>query len=685
MAGRAGREWGGCAPGVLPWQLGVLGLAAGIWGVRFPVAAWACLAVLFVFARPVGVGVRGRLGVAGCFVAGWWLAATQLPMAGAVPQWMLEREPAVLRGVVERVDTRPGETLRVLLRDVGYSLDDGREGALPGLVLWNWRFPKVRPRPGDGVRVRMRVRPVRGFANPEGWDTGFYWRRQGVFYRGWTNGSRGAPEVDQAAPGALERWRDALRAAVGGDDPREQGRALLAALVLGERSHLRPELYRALRDASLSHSLALSGLHLGFAAAMGFALAWLAGRVWPPLLLRVPRLKLGVLLAAPCAGLYLWLGGASPSLVRSAAMLATWGAFLWFDRERPLVDGLFVAVLGILLVSPLSLFDLRLQFSAVAVAGIGVLGPPLWRLLPRAGHGAGPLRRLAAWAAAWALGVLLVSVCATLALLPLSVWYFGQVAPSLWCNVLWLPVLGLVGVPAGLGGAVLATVPGLGGAGRWLLSVDAAVLSACADAIMALRQGGWLPVFVPMRPQWPHILGIYVLAVAALSWPRTRSRAVLLAGALGLALLAAPWAARMAGGGALRLTLLDVGQGQAVLIEAPGGARTLVDGGGPWSRSFDIGEAVGHARVGLGALAACGAHGLHAPGQRPLPGLGARVGHGRGGRVRPRRALARRAGRRRPACGPGARGRAGGGLACGAARGACARGGAGSAAPHGRR
>lgn len=583
------------SPGLLPWQLGVLGFAAGILALRFPFAAGLSLALLFLFSRPVGLAFGGRAGVAACFLCGWWLAAAQLPaVPESTPQWMLDRKPATVSGRVVRVDTRPGETLRVLLADAEYSLDDGQRGELPGLVLWNWRNATTRPLPGDAARVKMRVRPVRGFANPEGWDTGFYWQRQGVFHRGWTRGKQGKPQVSGDGPGPLERWRGAMRAAVEGGDPQDRGRALLAALVLGERLHLKPDVYAALRDASLSHSLALSGLHLGFAAAMGFGLAWLVGRLRPSVLLRMPRLKLGVLLAVPCAGLYLWLGGASPSLVRAGVMLATWGGFLWFDRERPLVDGLFAAVLVILLASPLALFDLRLQFSAIAVAGIGVLGPYLWRLLPRPDKNAGRWRRLATRSVAWALGVLSVSLCATTALLPLSVWYFGQVAPSLWCNVLWLPVLGLVGVPAGLGGALLATVPGVEWTGRMLLAMDAAVLSWCADAVIALHADGWLPVLTPMRPQWPHILGLYTLAATALCWPRTRSRAVLAAGALGVALLAAPWAVREVSGESdtLRLTLLDVGQGQAVLIETPGGGRTLIDGGGPWSRSFDVGQAV---------------------------------------------------------------------------------------------
>lgn len=592
-------------PGLLPWQFGVLGFAAGILALRWPGPAWLCLILIFFFSRAALGGFRLRAAVALCFLLGWGAALWALPASpGPAPGWMSDRETALVRGRVERVEPRPDGVLRVFLSHADYALDDGRAGPLPGLVLWNWKRPLSTPAPGAEARVRLRLAPVRGFANPGGWDTVFHWRRQGVFVRGWTRGEQGAPAFIGGEPGPMARLREAMRAAVLGDGPPDRGRALVAALVLGDRQHLDHAIVDALRAASLGHSLALSGLHLGFAAALGFGLAWLAGRVAPSLYLRLPRTKLGVLLALPCAGFYLWLGGATPSLVRAGVMLASWGLLLWLDRERPLLDGLFLAVLLILGASPLSLYDMRLQFSVVAVAGIAVLGPPLWRLVPRPGRTAGLMRRALLRALAASLGVLIVSAAACAALLPLTAWYFGEAAPSLWVNVFWLPMLGVAGVPLGLAGAVAAVVPGLEWAGRALLVLDAAVLSACADGVLALREAGWLPVATLMRPPGMQILGLYALAAGGVVFARTRSRAALAAGMLALALLVWPWAAREWSGAdrSLRLTLLDVGQGQAVLIETPGGGRTLVDGGGPWSPTFDVGRAVVVPALTLGRL-----------------------------------------------------------------------------------
>ncbi|BBD08404.1 DNA internalization-related competence protein ComEC/Rec2 [Desulfovibrio ferrophilus] len=627
-------------PGLLPWQYGILGFAAGILGLRFPFPACLSLIFIFLLCRASSLKMRARVAVAACFLVGLGWAVAVLPVPpDSPPQWMLDRKTAVVQGRVDHVETRPGGVLRVFLGEARYSLVDGQQGEIPGLLLWNWHFPRTRPHAGQEVQVRMRVRPVRGYANDGGWDTVFHWQRQGVFYRGWTHGAKGAPELSGPPPGMLERWREAMRLAVSGDvvayearttNPSDSlrtdghGRALLAALVLGDRLLLDENLYAAVQDAALGHSLALSGLHLGFAATMGFALAWLLGWIRPALYLRCPRLKLGVLLAIPFALFYLWLGGASPSLVRAAVMLFSWGVMLWLDRERPLLDGLFAAVALILLVSPLSLFDIRLQLSVVAVAGISILGPILWRMiskvrLPGEQRIAGTesdskdaiRMRLSKWVSVLVgsvirstLGVLAVSTAATLALLPLSVWYFGQVALGLWTNAVWLPVLGLFAIPAGLAGALLSTLPGVSWLGQGLLALDAALLEACAQGVLALGEAGWFPVLTPMRPLWPQILGTYALVLSLLVVLRTRHRAAWGGVLLAVGLLIWPWAQRefTDADEAVSLTLLDVGQGQSVLVEAPGGHRVLIDGGGAWSKSFDVGKAVVTPQVAWGRL-----------------------------------------------------------------------------------
>ncbi|MCK9239114.1 DNA internalization-related competence protein ComEC/Rec2 [Desulfocurvus sp.] len=583
-------------PGLLPWQFPFCALLLGLLALRFPWPALAGLVLLWALAGERPWRRAALLGAA--FALGWGLAARALP-AGPdpqrVPEWMAERRVALVSGRVERVESTAGRQLRVFLADARFALDDGPSGALPGLFLWTWQEPAAWPHPGQSVQVRLRVRPVRGFANPGAWDTRFHWGRQGVFYRGFTRGGGGHPLLGPEAPGPGARLRQELRAAVAASAPEGPGRALLEALVLGERFGVAREAYDTVRRSTLAHSLALSGMHLGFAAALGLGLAWVAGRLWPGLLLRVARPRLGVVLGAPLVGAYVWLGGATPSLLRAGVMFAAWGALLLLGRGRVLLDGLFLALAVLVAVDPLVVHDVRLQLSAVAVAGIAVLGPPLWRLVPgrAVARGAGP----AAWAARGGralAGVLVASVAANVALLPLLVWNFTETGLALPLNALWLPVLGLAVVPAGLAGALLSLAPGLEGAGRWLFAADAALLDAAVAALAALDARGWLPVAVPMRPLWPHLVGYYALLAGGAALVRSRGGAALgvcLAGAL---LVAWPglWARATGQDRALALTLLDVGQSQAALLDLPGGGRVLVDGGGGFPGGLDPGRAV---------------------------------------------------------------------------------------------
>ena len=572
-------------PGLLPWQSLFLAFVLGVFALRLPAPSLAGLAVLLL----ADSGLRGRarrLSVfvfAACFAFGYGYAAQRAPAPVSVPAWVEARRPAAVRAVVDRAEPISGGRVRLVLRDLRCRVD-GQEETLPGKLVWNWRSPYFTPVSGQSVAGVLRVVPVRSFGNPGAWDYAWYWRRQGVSWRGWPGGN-GRLEWGDAPSGFLPGLKARLRGAVARNVPPTQGGAMVRALATGDRSGLEGEVLDLTRSAGLAHTLALSGLHVGFVAAIGFGLAWLIGRLFPGTYLRLPRPKLAALLGAPLVLGYAWLGQPSPSLIRATVMFAAWGVLLWQGRGRVLMDGLFFALAAIVFVSPLSVYDLGLEMSAVAVAGIGLLLP--W-LIVRSRRRAGWWRR--PFVAAW--NLLAVSVCAVIALMPLVSWYFGTFSPNILFNLLWLPVLGFAVMPLGLAGLCLVAAPWTEPAGRALLHLA----SLCADGLIGLldkaAQAGWTPVFSVLRPWWPEMLGVGLLLVlAATAWGNRRVR-LGLAG-LGLLLLAGPHVAVMAEDARdeVRVTLLDVGQGQAAVVAAPGGHRWLVDAGGG-SASFDMGESV---------------------------------------------------------------------------------------------
>jgi len=573
------------AAGLLPWQSLFLAFVLGVLALRFPLPSVGALAVLLL----ADATLRGRahrlplLAFAACFAFGYGYAAQRAPDPAPVPAWVEARRSVGLSAVVDRAEPLIDHRLRVVLRDLRCRVD-GREVELPGGLVWNWRNPDASPEPGQAFSAVFRVVPVRSFGNPGAWDYEWYWRRQGVLWRGWPSGDAGI-SWDAPPNGPLHALKRRLREGVAAGVPDTPGGAMVRALVTGDRSALGDDLMDMTRSAGLAHTLALSGLHVGFVAAVGFGLAWLAGRLWPGLLLFLPRPKLGVLLAAPLVLGYAWLGQPSASLLRAAVMFGAWGVLLWQGRSRVLLDGLFFALAAIILVSPLSVYDLSLEMSATAVAGIGLLLSRLTRLFGTGGRGwLRPFR--------WAWGVLAVSLCAILALLPLTAWYFGSFSPDFLLNLLWLPVLGCAVMPLGLAGMALAALPWTAPAGAALLHLAA----ACADGLISLldaaSSAGLTPVLAVLRPLWPEMLGCALLLVLA-AVARTRRDVRLGLAGVGLFLLAAPhaWVMARDSRDQVSVTLLEVGQGQAALVAAPGGRRWLVDGGGGYAR-FDLGEAV---------------------------------------------------------------------------------------------
>ena len=589
----------GGAPGLLPWQVYFLAFVLGIFSFRHPVESVAALGLLWAVDHVLRApGVRAN-GLAVALLLGMayaWSVAPQPP--AEIPAFMLERTPVAVEARVDRVEPRPGQSLRILLADVTCTPDNGPQTELPGKVVWQWRWPDRAVAPGDTVRFFQRLAPIRGYGNPGQGDYAWYWGRQGVFWRTWSSGGKGIEVVasDGFSPGS---WKAALRQRLTGLVPETPGGALVLTLATGDRFRLEPETMETLRDAGLAHILALSGLHVGLVALFGVGLAYGLGWLRPSIYLRVPRPKLAVLLAAPLVLAYVWLGQPSASLIRAACMFGFWGGLLLMGRGRVLLDGLFFALALIVAVSPLSVFDMSLQMSGVAVAGIAALFPLLRRaFLVRGGF----VARLVGYVA----GLLGISLSVNLAMLPVMAWYFGMVQPDFLFNLLWLPGLGFAVMPLAVAGAVLAPFAWTAGAAAHLLGWAAGITDWMLSVVARARDAGWTPSVAVYRLQWPQMLGYWLLlglgAALAGRAVSSRGRNVLLALAAALLLVPAGMTLYRDGRDRVRLEVIDVGQGQSVLITAPGGGRWLVDGGGNTSPFMDIGESVVGPYVALGRL-----------------------------------------------------------------------------------
>lgn len=610
----AGGGGGGAStpPGLLAWQVYFLAYVAGIWGLKHLEPALAAAALLWLglvlFRRPGPLSCLVSLAlVAACFAGGQAHVRFVLPDVPAslasVPQ---DRAKVRLSARVAEVTDKAYGRLEIVLEDaratsvdispvsppdaaptIGNFTAESSPVNVPGRIAWDWDEPGYRPTPGQTVDLLLRLRPVHGFANFGGAD--FEWRERlrGVFFRAYTRG----PELEAAwgerPANFLWELRQGLRERLLSRLPDTQGGALVLGLLLGDRSRIDQTVTEELRAAGLAHTLALSGLNVVYVAVLGLGLAWAVGLIWPGLFLRLPRQKLAILFSFPLVAAYVWLGQGSPSLVRSAWMFGFWGLLILLDRGRALVDGLFLALTLIIFWEPLAVYDIGLQMSAVAVAGLAFLHPWLNGLLPQA-------RGRLMCCLRWGWDAFALTLSANLALLPVTIWYFGAYPPNFLLNLPWLPVQGMVVQVLGMAGLAFAPLPGLEAASGALLSAAAQVQDWMLAGLHQLSLAGWFPTWAVLRPLWPELLGAaMVLAVA----PYCRQERGALPPALllfGLLLMAWPHA-RMLRDDArdeVRLTVLDVGQSQAVLVSAPGGRRVLVDGGGTMSPTFDMGRSV---------------------------------------------------------------------------------------------
>ncbi|MDR1126009.1 MAG: DNA internalization-related competence protein ComEC/Rec2 [Deltaproteobacteria bacterium] len=521
-------------------------------------------------------------------------------------------------------------------------------GAQSG-AAWRGRAPleplPARPLPGQILEISLRPREVRGLQNPGLWEPESYWRDRGVRLRAWTSGSDGSPLLLRPAAGTGEAsgpaaWREGLRQSLNAtlprlgpghnpDAPVAPGADFIPALLLGDKYLQDSSTADLMARSTLAHSLALSGLHLGYVASLAYALVYAFFYFFPGLGLILPKRRLAVAAALLPALFYVWLGGGTPSLWRAWLMLFFWGLLLFMKRPAVLLDGLLWAVFCILLFTPQAAFDLRLQLSALSIAAIALIMPWLDALSlrlhdriialgPRSGPYSDPRSgRSAAWGtrqcarlARGALIMLGISFSAQLILMPLLARVFGLYGLAFPLNLLWLPLLGFLVMPVALFGCLAAALhlPALAEGAFHLASLPCAWLMDCLGR---LDSAGLLPALLPTRPHWLFMLG-YWLALAMLPWlaprllsrlaPRRRPAAAprppLLKPALfmlcGLLLCLAPTALRHyeTGRDLVRLRLLDVGQGQAVLLEWQGGGRLLLDGGGGPSPRFDIGREI---------------------------------------------------------------------------------------------
>jgi competence protein ComEC len=420
---------------------------------------------------------------------------------------------------------------------------------------------------GEGQRVIVDARVHRpiGYRNPGSFDYPAHLRREGILLVGNARAERVVALTADAPPWrvALKRWAVQTIAS----RLPEASAALLAGLLLGERSALPPVSDEAFRRAGVYHILAVSGFNVALLAAAVFGGLALCG---------IPRRAVAVVAAAVLVGFALVVGG-QPSVLRATVMGLLLLAALLLERQSQLPNALALATLLLLLWRPGDLWEPGFQLSFAATAGIVYLTPWLTERLTARG-----------WPP-WLAAAVAVSLGAQAAVTPLMLVHFNQLSLiGIAANLAVVP-LAAVATTLGMGALLAELLPGPTGPlcfdCLWLVLLLLRAVVAVAAAVPGAM------VHLP-APMLAASLAWYAALLLAPMTAGSRRRRILVSGLL-LAVAALslwPWLAltdRM-----LRVTFLDVGQGDAILIELPEGPRLLVDGGPGGGRRLDVGERV---------------------------------------------------------------------------------------------
>jgi competence protein ComEC len=467
--------------------------------------------------------------------------------------------PVIVRIEGDPVALPAGEGAALALRFRAEVLEGGPGNTLAGKTLRLSWYTAQPVRHGETWRLATTLRPPWGYANPAGFDFERWLLGQGIDGLGTI---RRGERIAVGAPGWVVRTRERLGSFVGAQEL-AFGPVLLAQLT-GATGGIPQAQWEVFRVTGTIHLMVISGLHIALAAGFGFWIGRGAARLLPAVLRRVDARKLGAGSGIACAAVYLALSGGGLPAVRAclmaapALLLAAWGR-----RCQP-ESGVVVALAAILALDPLAVHQqgFWLSFGAVAILVLGYAR--------RRG------RR------AWWVDLIGTQWLLTAAMAPILVVLIGAVPVSgIAANLLAVPVVSFGVVPLVLLAGLLADAwPAAAATSLWFADLIFRPLYAflvwCAKVQQVYAEPGPGAALAASGAALAWLLGV--------SARRQIPLLLCLAGAL------MPRVADVQPG-EFRVIALDVGQGDAILVDTAR-RRLLFDAGPAFPGGFETGSAV---------------------------------------------------------------------------------------------
>jgi competence protein ComEC len=419
----------------------------------------------------------------------------------------------------------------------------------------------------DSVRVFGEIRELAlTFNNPS--LTSWKWlkRLEGISYQ-----VKGTLLTVLPGESLIHGWRKKLREKV--DRSGAQWAPVIRALTIGDTTGLDDETKGLFLRTGTSHILAISGSNIGIVTAFFFFLARLAiGRSSRKLRLRGDHIRYASLLSIPFAFIFMLIAGSGIPTIRATIMIAVFMLAVFFERSRHVVNTIALSGLIVLVIYPHSLFMPTFQLTFMSVLFLVLFTGRLYPLLIRLNR---PVK--------WLFSSVLMTAAATIGTLPIVIYHFYGVNPfSLIHNLISVPLMCIIAMPLSLVGLVIPY-------GESLLRLSGDILNLNMVILRHLDAGYIFPI---VRPNLSEILLYFLVILGVLHAQRRPVLLLLLLLILPLSLLQVYFTYRDRFHNDFRLNLLDVGLGEAILVEGPKGVRLLIDGGGFYRGDYDVGKSI---------------------------------------------------------------------------------------------
>ncbi len=460
------------------------------------------------------------------------------------------------------------------------------------------RITLYRDTTGAGYKDRVRIRDVRlktprNFKNPGGFDYKKYMEDQGIYVTGGISKGSQIEIIEKNEGGifsSIYKSKDKIALFLERNAPPEES-AILKTMVFGERSAISREMRNIFTSTGIAHLLAVSGLNVGFVAFTSFLIfkkffSFLFLSFYRRLFLIGAVQRFAAFFTLFPVLYYSILVGDSPSAVRAGIMTMVYLLSLILYREGDIYNTLSLSAIIILIWHPPSLFNIGFQLSFIAVLSIAY-GFSIFSLQPSA-LGPQPKRFLSRHR--WLYNYIISSIFATAGTLPLIVYNFNIVSIiGLIVNIAAIPISSLI-TPLTLLFSILSFISEQ--AASFLITIPVFLTFILVEIARLFTN---IPYY-SIRVQTPSLLTIFmiypllfgVLNIKRHRWIKIWTVPVFL---FFISFLVLTQHSALNTQHLLKVTFIDVGQGESSLIQFPNGKTMLIDGGGLLG-DFDIGGMV---------------------------------------------------------------------------------------------